>query len=284
MQYLLPSAVFLLMLSVGMSLEPTKVVANWRRLTWFTWLCLTIATFLIPPALALLLAHIFGLTLGATAGLFMVGATPGAPLLTRNMARRGFDMHMAASYQLWAALMVPVMIPLVVAAAGKIYGRDIWIPPAVLLKQIALKQFVPLSVGIVIAWLAPKLTQRSQPLLNTLGNILLTVMIAAALFKMEPALKGTTPLIPVSALLLAAGSVAAILPFRFTDPMVKQTFAICNANRHIGLALLLTGQYVHAQNGLPAVACYALLAPLMMFAYVRLWPARSGAARTASAN
>jgi len=124
MQYLLPSAVFLLMLSVGMSLEPTKVVANWRRLTWFTWLCLTIATFLIPPALALLLAHIFGLTLGATAGLFMVGATPGAPLLTRNMARRGFDMHMAASYQLWAALMVPVMIPLVVAAAGKIYGRD----------------------------------------------------------------------------------------------------------------------------------------------------------------
>ena len=109
----------------------------------------------IPPALALLFANLFRLTPGETAGLFMVGVAPGAPLLTRNLARRGFDMHMAASYQVWAALMVPVMIPIVVAAAGKLYGRDIWIPPAALLKQIVLKQFLPLSVGMGIAGVAP---------------------------------------------------------------------------------------------------------------------------------
>jgi BASS family bile acid:Na+ symporter len=153
MQHLLPIAVFLLMVSVGMSLGLTEVAAHWRRLDWVTWLGLVIATFIIPPALALLLANLFHLTLGETAGLFMVGAASGAPLLTRNLARKSFDMYMAASYQVWAALMVPVMIPILVASAGKLYGRDIWIPPAVLLKQIALKQLLPLSVGMVIAWL-----------------------------------------------------------------------------------------------------------------------------------
>jgi BASS family bile acid:Na+ symporter len=269
MQYLLPGAVFLLMVSVGMSLKLTEVVAHWRRLGWSTWLCLLFATFIVPPALALLVANLFRLTMGETVGLFMVGVAPGAPLLTRNLARRGFDMHMAASYQVWAALMVPVMIPIVVAAAGKLYGRDIWIPPAVLLKQILLKQFLPLSVGMGIAGVAPKISQRLQPVLNVLGNIALTAMIAVVLIKMGPALKALTPLVPVAALLLAVGSIATMLPFRFSDPLVKETFAICNANRHVGLALLLTGQYVRARNGLPTVACYALLAPLIMFAYVK---------------
>jgi bile acid:Na+ symporter, BASS family len=207
--------------------------------------------------------------MGETAGLFMVGAAPGAPLLTRNLARKGFDMHMAASYQVWAALMVPVMIPILVASAGKLYGRDIWIPPAVLLRQIALKQFLPLSVGIAIAWFAPSRSQRLQPAMNVLGNVLFMAMIAVVLFKMGPALKAITPLVPLAASLLAVGSIAAILLLRFRDVLVRETFAICNANRHAGLALLLSGQYMHAPNALPIVACYALFAPLIMFAYVR---------------
>jgi predicted Na+-dependent transporter len=137
------------------------------------------------------------LTLGETAGLFLVGVTPGAPLLTRNLARKGFDTHLAASYQVWAALMVPILIPILVAV---LYGHDIWIPPATLLKQIVLKQFLPLSVGMVGSWFAPKTSQRIQPALNVLGNLMLTAMIALVLLKMGPALKTVTPLVPVAAL------------------------------------------------------------------------------------
>ena len=203
----------------------------------------------------------------------MVGVAPGAPLLTRNLARKGFDMQMAASYQVWAALMVPVMIPILVAAGGRLYGRDIWIPPVVLLKQIALKQLLPLSVGMVIGWFAPKALQRSQVILNLLGNILFYALVVVVLLKMGPALEAVTPLVPVAASLLAAGSMAGVLLLSFGDALVKETFAVCNANRHVGLALLLAGQYVHARNALPVIACYALIAPLIMFAYVKrhLW-------------
>lgn len=227
-------------------------------------------TLIFPSALALVVANLFRLTLAETAGLFMIGVAPGAPLLTRNIARRGFDMQMAASYQVWAALMVPIMIPLLVWAAAKLYSRDIWIPPGTLLKQIVLKQFVPLIVGIAIAWIAPLWSQRVQPAVNVTGNVLLTVMMILVLFKMGPALKSVTPLVPVAALIMAVGCIAAIRIFRFGSAKIRETFAICNANRHIGLALLLSGQYLHAKNALPTIACYALAAPLTMFLVVRL--------------
>ena len=49
-----------------------------------------------------------------------------------------------------------------------------------------------------------------------------------------------------------------------------QTLALSNVNRHVGLALLLSG--AHFQNtplALPALASYALAAPLMMALYSR---------------
>lgn len=276
MALLLSIAVFLLMVSVGMNLKLSEVVAHWRRLGWAEWLYASAATFIVPPALALLMANLFRLTRGETIGLFMVGAAPGAPLLTRNIARKGFDMQLAASYQLWAGLMVPVMIPIVVTGAAKIYGRNIWIPPAALLKQIAFKQFLPLILGIAIVRTAPRVSRRFQPAVNALGNILFAALVLAVLFKIGAALKSITPLVPVAAALLAIGSVAGVLLLPVKASFVKETFAICNANRHVGLALLLTGRYLHAPDVLPTIACYALLAPLIMFGHVKWHGVRTG--------
>ena len=274
MRYLLPSAVFLLMVSVGMSLKLSRLGSNLGRLSWSAWLRMVSATFLLPPVLALILANLFRLTKGELVGIFMVGVTPGAPLLTRNLARKGFDMHLAAAYQVWAAMLVPVMIPIVVAAAAKLYNHGIWISPLLLLNQIAVKQFLPLAVGIVIAFVAPNVGQKYQTTLNVLGNCLLTLLIGLVLLKMGPALKAITPMLPIVALLLAVGSIGAVWLIQLKDPLVKGTFAICNANRHVGLALLLSGQYFHLTQAVPAIACYALIAPVVMFTYARWY--RSG--------
>jgi len=264
---LIPSAVFLLMLSIGMSLQYGKILSAYRRMTWSVWMRLLLATFLVPPAIALLLPRIFPLTLPEMAGLFMVGVAPGAPLMTRNIAKRGFDMHLAAGYQLWGALLTPVMIPLVVFVAGQLYNRTIWIPPRVLLLQIAEKQFLPLLLGMALAHLLPVLSAKLQPAMTVIGNVVLTVAIVAFLFKLGPTvLKAITWGLPVAALVLAVGSVLAIRFLLRADVLTDRTLAICNANRHVGLALLLTGQYLQAQRALPAVAVYALVAPLVMAA------------------
>jgi hypothetical protein len=53
------------------------------------------------------------------------------------------------------------------------------------------------------------------------------------------------------------------------------TLAISNVNRHVGLALLLsTSHFQNAQRALPAIAAYALAAPLVMVVYA-VWRRRS---------
>ena len=118
MKLLLPITVLLLMVSVGMSLNWTQFLANWRRLTLSTWAKLLAVTFIVPPILALALASLLRLDRGALIGLFLIAVAPGAPLMTRVVAKRGFDMELAASYQLWGAFLTPIMIPLLVGAAG----------------------------------------------------------------------------------------------------------------------------------------------------------------------
>lgn len=272
MQYLLPGAVFSLMTSIGLSLKPTDMIATWRRMDWLGWLSLTGATFILPPALALLLATLFHLSPAETGGLFMIGAVPGAPLLTRNVGRRGFDFHMAASYQVWSALMAPLMIPIITLLAGLLYGREIWITPVLLLKQILLKQFIPLAIGVAILWVAPERAQRIQPAVNLLGNLLFFGLLVLVLYKIGPDLKLVTPLVPLAAVLLAAGSIAAIMMLQFRNEQIKTTFAICNANRHSGLALLLTTEYLRSRgSALPTIASYALIAPVIMLLYAKYW-------------
>lgn len=269
MRHLLPLAVLMLMVSIGMSLDLRELVANWRRLPVSTWLRLLGITFVVPPVVALLVSRALGLSLPETAGLFMVGVAPGAPLLTRNIAKRGLDRQLAASYQVWGALLTPVMIPLVVVAAGHLYGRDIWVPPAALLQQIAVQQFLPLLAGIALVYLAPAFAKKMQRAFNVLGNAIMTVAIVAALFRVGPALTRANPWLPAAAATLAVGSILAVRLLVAKDRCVEQTLSISNANRHVGLALLLTGQYLHATAALPAVACYAVVAPLVMGIFSR---------------
>jgi predicted Na+-dependent transporter len=284
MRLILPSAVFLLMMSIGMSLRYDKILAGYRRITWQVWTRLLLATFIVPPAIALLLPHIFPLSLPEMAGLFLVGVAPGAPLMTRNIAKKGFDMHLAAGYQLWGALLTPVVIPVVVFAAAKLYDRTIWIPPRALLADIAEKQFLPLLLGMALAYLVPAFAVKVQPGMTMIGNVVLTVAIVAFLFKLGPTvLKALTIWLPVSAAVLAVGSVLAIRFLLRADVLTDRTLAICNANRHVGLALLLAGHFLQAKRALPAVAAYALVAPLVMAATSKWFHHGEPAAEAATA-
>ena len=266
MKYIVPAAVFMLMMSVGMSLRPRDVIAQLRRMKWQHWAGLVLATFIVPAAVALLLGRVLPLNREEMAGLFFVGAAPGAPLMTRNIARRGFDMHLAAGYQVWGGLLTPIILPLVVLVAGLLHGLTIWIPPPVVLLQIVEKQFLPLVLGLVLARFVPAFSAKAVIWFNRVGNIVLTMGIIALLWFMRDALKALlTWWLPLGAILLALGSVLAIsVLVRSDDPLVKHTLAICNANRHVGLAVLLSGQYLRAKGTLPAIAAYAVIAPFVI--------------------
>jgi predicted Na+-dependent transporter len=283
MKLLLPGAVFILMVSVGMSLKLNELIANWRALTLSAWTRLVLATFILPALAALILARVFSLTLPATGALFMVGATPGAPLLTRNLARRGFDMQLAASYQVWCGALTPILIPVMLWAAAKLYNRDIWIPPRVLLLQIVEKEFLPLLGGMMLMRLVPVFSKKAQRGLNMVGNLVLTLVFALLLWKMRAELATVTPWMVLAAFLLMVSSIAAMHLLVRSDPVTVRTFSVSNANRHVGLALLLMGRFKRTHDALPVIACYAILVAVFLVVAPRIFRPRELATKTAAA-
>jgi len=270
MKYLIPITVLLLMISIGMSLDLTEFVRNWRRLTLTSWAKLLVATFIIPPILALVLARVLPIDRGALVGLFLVAVAPGAPLMTRGVAKRGFDMQLAASYQVWGALLTPIMIPLLVGGAGLLYEKNIWVPPRTLLVVIAKQQFIPLLIGMALMRVAPAFSIKVRRALNVIGNGLLMVALIALLVKMGPALEEVSPWVAIAAILLAAGCIAASFILLAGEKVTTETLVICNVNRHVGLALLLSNTHFKNLTALPSIAAYALAAQLIMFIYARL--------------
>ncbi len=280
MKYILQACVFVLMVSIGMALKPSDLMSRWRQQSLSDWLRLLLATFILPPVMALLLHRFLHLSGPEAIGLFMVGVAPGAPLLTRNLGKHGYDMKIAASYQVWGAMLTPIMIPVVVALAGKLYDRDVWISPLDLLLQIVEKQFIPLLLGMALVRFVPAFTVKVQPILNVVGNAVLTIIMVLVLVKMGPRIVSVlTWRVPLAALLLAVGCATVVRLFTVGWGVERaRTIAISNANRHVGLALLLSGKYLNHNDVIPAVACYALVVALLMFIYPHLFPAKVAAA------
>ena len=269
MKFLVSGVVLMLMLSIGMSLSPRRLLENWGRLTPSLWVRLVAGTFLLPPLLALALGSFIPLGGPATAGLFLVAVVPGAPLMTRGAAQKGFDLQLAASYQVWGALLTPVIVPLLIASGGWWFGREIWVSPIKLLAVIAEQQFVPLIIGMALMWLAPAFSTRAQRFLNTVGNTLLLVVLVGLLWKIGAVLWKESPWVIVAVLLLATGCLLGMRLLLGRPSATVQTLSVCNANRHVGLALLLSGQQSPDERAVPAIAAYALAALLVMWLYAK---------------
>jgi len=271
------SAVFILMLSIGMSVRLPELLHNWRQLKAQDWTRLFLATFIVPPFIALALGQILPLSLPLIGGLFLVATAPGAPLLTRNIAKRGFDAGLGASYQVWGALMLPIMVPLLVVAAANLYSRDIWIPPLTILSIIFKQQFVPLLLGMALVQFAPQFSGKVQLPLNVLANLVFIVAVIALLWALGPALKQITPWLFVAVLVLAVGSMAATYGLLHQRSAGIATLVMSNVNRNAGLALLLSEPFFRdGKEAVPAIACYALAAPILMAVYGRLGRSAAG--------
>lgn len=263
----MPIAVFTLMIAIGMSIDRTRLVHHLKWGSRFVGSRLLLLTFVLPPLIALVIAYRFSLEWSSALGLFMVAVAPGAPLTTRRIAAKGYDVRLAASYQLWCAFLTPVMIPLIVLAAGTLYDRHVWISPALLLWQIATKQFLPLLIGMGLTAFLPAFSHRIRGMLMTIGNILLLTALVLLLAFMGPRLLRVSPWLPLAAAGLAVGCLLSTRLFLLKDPLIRHTLVVSNVNRHVGLAVLLAGQRLKNEQSLPAIACYAVAAQVLIFVY-----------------
>jgi len=75
-----------MMVSIGTSFRVSDMWKHLRMMTWLGWLSLLLAVFIVPPALALALAHLLHLNLAETGELILLGVAPGAIIAPLMMA------------------------------------------------------------------------------------------------------------------------------------------------------------------------------------------------------
>jgi BASS family bile acid:Na+ symporter len=265
----------LLMVGVGMSLDPAEVIARWRRLPRVYWLKVVAATYVLPPLLAMAIVAILPLTPEIKGGVLILSIAPGAPMLTRMVAQKGyvFDARLAASYQILVGVLVPLLTPPLLHALGSFYHRDVWISPSTLAIQVASLQFLPLAAGLALKHYQPEFCARAGPWMSRLGNLLLIVYLGIILFGLRKALLAAGPLAAGTGALFAIGCMAA------GHLLGGPTIALSNANRHVGLAMLIVGLNFSAdvKRFVPFLAAYALLTPVLMTLYAILQKRREKA-------
>lgn len=263
----------LLMVGVGMSLDPAEVFSRWTRLPRTYWLKVIAATYLIPPLLAMAIVGILTLPPEIRGGVLILSIAPGAPMLTRMVAQKGqvFDARLAASYQIVVGLLVPILTPPLLHALGSFYHRDVWIAPSTLAIQVASLQFLPLAAGLALKHYLPGFCAKAGPWMSRFGNLLLIVYLCFILFGLRKALLAAGPGAAGTSALFAIGCMAA------GHLLGGPTIALSNANRHVGLALLIAGLNFSAvaQRFVPFLASYALLTPILMAIYA-VWRKRRG--------
>jgi BASS family bile acid:Na+ symporter len=254
----------LLMISVGMSLDWRHLVQRVRGMSFPRWIWLYSVSFLLPVAIGAVLIRFIPMPPIARAGLMLVAMAPGAPLLTRNISRLGFDASLAATYQVMSALATPIILPLVILVLDYFYQRDLWVAPRVLLWQVLRQQLLPLGLGMAAAHFWPARSERWGRRMASAGNVLLMGYVLLILY-VSRQMFGAIGWKPWSAVLLLAAStlLSSHLLLR------NGTLAVCNTNRYVGLALLVAGTNFTAREVLPYIASYALAAPLVIAAYVR---------------
>lgn len=274
MRYYWLLTLLLLMMGVGMSLDPREVVSRWVRLPRSYWLRVFAATFLLPPLLAMLLVGTLSLKGTLAASILLMSVAPGAPMLTRMVSKSGgdFDNRLAASYQIGVGLLIPLLTPCLVYLLGSHYHRVVWISPWTLAWQVASMQFLPLVAGLCIRHYLPAFADKASPWMSRFGNLLLLAYLLLILFGLRRVLLAVGPMAAGTAFAFAVGCM--LIGHLLGGP----TIALCNSNRHVGLALLVAGVNFHEnlRAMIPFFAAYALLAPLIMVGYSRLYSLRKG--------
>lgn len=279
----LPAAMMVLMLSLGLRLDPgeaSRAIRQPRAL--LTGLAVQMVGL---PLVAFGVSLAFGLAPALMAGLMLVAASPGG--VTSNYASllaRG-SVGLSLAMTLVTSLAAPVTLPLVllVAAVSVPGAEGLW-KISLAMTAVAL---VPILVGTIAARLAPRLASRVSRRLDPVARVLFLAIVLATFWQNWDAMGrafaevgGAVTLFAVAAPLLAllAGRAATIRADERRTVMMEATM------QNVAITIFVASSLLNA----PALAIpgliYAIemnLVALLLIGWAHLTARREGASQAA---
>ena len=266
--------------------DATGLVRDLFRPPHFLLRALT-AMYVVVPAAAVSIGLVLDLPRAVGVGLLSIAVAPIPPVLPGRQLRSGGSPAHVIGLLAAVSLTAIVQVPLMVVILGRVFGREASFGAGRVAAVIGMTIVVPLTAGLVLRRLSPRLGDAVAPWASRLGTALLAVAVITILVTGGPAMlslmRGNSMFAIVS---LAAIATAAGHWIGGPDPADRVILAFASAMRHPGLALAVaTANLPEEPRMLAAILLYVLVALTMTSLYaavVRRWRSRCQSAPSAS--
>lgn len=260
-----------MMLTTGMAVRFSDVYQVCRNVDLLA--RAAIANYIIVPAAAVALLHLFHAGPMIAAGVLVVAACPGAPYgppltaLARGqvVCSVGIMVFLAGSSAIVAPLLLRFLLPLlardtalridVLRIVGTLFGT----------------QLLPLTAGIWIGDRHPQLASKLKPFAGVLSlalNIVLVILIFVLQFQMLAEIR-PRGYFGMSSLLLATIAAGWIASAHMKTS--AKTLVLATSVRNVGVALVITTSCFAGTPAISSATAYGLFQTLVMACIALLW-------------
>jgi len=150
----------------GLALRDVRFIAT--ALLW---------SFVIGPALAMVMARGLPLAEPYALGLILLGLAPCAPFVPLLSEKAGADLNYVAAYLLLASVGTMIILPIMIPIVAPELTADSWMIARPLLLFIAL----PLAIGICVRLIARPFADKSHPIVKKVTSFDIILMLGIVL-------------------------------------------------------------------------------------------------------
>ena len=257
--------IFLIMLTMGLNFSPRRLFAFWRQPSLV--LRAQLAVSVLTPLITLGLLWLLHSSNEVIIGLAILAAAPGAPLLTKRVQMAGGSFDYGASLQVTLSLSVVLITPILLACFSLLLPvAATAVDSLQIAKQIAVVQFLPLSLGLGLRQIAVEIADEISDFLTNTANtlfVVLAIILLVLSLDLIPTLGAQTI---VLILVIAAASlfVGHLLGGPTAETRAAVAIACIARNAGLGLFIAIMNQQTAA---IPVILSYLILAALVGLPY-----------------
>lgn len=233
---LLVGGIMLNAISIGLRARPADALSLVRQPMLAARAML--AMFVLIPAFVLLLTIWLDLSRPVAAVLLALSVAPMPPLISNKEIKAGGEARYAIGLQVLATAFSLVAMPVMLAVAGLVFGKQFPFEPTAMVTVLALTVAVPMAVGMAIGHFVPKAIPMITTWASRLGWISISVgaaaLIAARWSDIAAQLGGGTLIVTI---VIVAFALLVGQWLGGPDEGNRSALAITCAARHPGVAI-----------------------------------------------
>ncbi|HVY05639.1 MAG TPA: hypothetical protein VHB46_06645 [Burkholderiales bacterium] len=235
-----------------------------------------LAMYVVMPLVAIAMAIWFDIRHAVEIALVTMALSPIPPILPNKQIKAGGNPGRTLGILALTAAVSVIFIPAAVTLIGRMFGRDLSIPPGTIFEMVAIALLLPAIAGMVVRQLAPMIADRIARPLSIVANVMMVVAFLPVLVKVWPAMMALVGDFTVVAIVIfAAIGILVGHVLGGPDEGDRAVLALAASTGHPGIAIGIAHAANPDDQGIPAAVLLVLLVGAIASTPYVMWRKRS---------